>query len=64
MIAADLEALGKQVKIRSCHVATGWTRMALTPGDGMGERIFAIALGYAVIGILITFFLNIFTVGL
>jgi hypothetical protein len=38
--------------------------MALTPGDGMGERIFAIALGYAVIGILITFFLNVFTVGL
>jgi E3 ubiquitin-protein ligase MARCH6 len=36
--------------------------MALTPGDGMGERIFAIALGYAMIGIVITFFLNIFTV--
>ncbi|KAI0251385.1 hypothetical protein BJV78DRAFT_1375071 [Lactifluus subvellereus] len=56
-----LEALGKQVRISSCQVATGWTRMAL--GDGTGERIFAIALGYAVIGLLIAFYLNVFTVG-
>jgi E3 ubiquitin-protein ligase MARCH6 len=32
-------------------------------GDGTGERIFAIALGYAVIGLLIAFYLNVFTVG-
>ena len=32
-------------------------------GDGTGERVFAIALGYAVIGLLLAFYLNIFTVG-
>ncbi len=56
-----LEALGKHVRISSYQVATGWTRMAL--GDGTGERVFAIALGYAVIGLLIAFYLNVFTVG-
>ncbi|KAI0294319.1 hypothetical protein B0F90DRAFT_1757507 [Multifurca ochricompacta] len=56
-----LEALGKQVRINSYQVATGWTKLAL--GDGTGERVFAIALGYAVIGLLIAFYLNIFTVG-
>ncbi|KAH9046014.1 hypothetical protein EDB84DRAFT_1265628 [Lactarius hengduanensis] len=56
-----LEVLGKQVRISSYQVATSWTRMAL--GDGTGERIFAIALGYAVIGLLIAFYLNVFTVG-
>ncbi|KAH9066911.1 hypothetical protein EDB87DRAFT_1721418 [Lactarius vividus] len=56
-----LEALGKQVRISSYQVATSWTRMAL--GDGTGERIFAIVLGYAVIGLLIAFYLNVFTVG-
>lgn len=56
-----LETLGKQVRISSCQVATGWTRMAL--GDGTGERIFAISLGYAVIGLFIALYLNVFTVG-
>ena len=55
------EASGKQVRASSYQVATGWTRMAL--GDGTGERIFAIALGYAVIGLLIALYLNVFTVG-
>lgn len=32
-------------------------------GDGTGERVFAIALGYAVIGVLIALYLNVFTVG-
>ncbi|KAI9440783.1 hypothetical protein H4582DRAFT_2110852 [Lactarius indigo] len=56
-----LEVLGKQVRISSYQVATSWTRMAL--GDGTGERMFAIVLGYAVIGLLIAFYLNVFTVG-
>lgn len=56
-----LEVLGKQVMTSSYQVATSWTRMAL--GDGTGERIFAIVLGYAVIGLLIAFYLNVFTVG-
>ncbi|KAH9074879.1 hypothetical protein EDB83DRAFT_2218648 [Lactarius deliciosus] len=56
-----LEVLGKQVRINSYQVATSWTRMAL--GDGTGERVFAIVLGYAVIGLLIAFYLNVFTVG-
>ncbi|KAN0128787.1 hypothetical protein V8E53_013374 [Lactarius tabidus] len=56
-----LEVWGKQVMTSSYQVATSWTRMAL--GDGTGERIFAIILGYAVIGLLIAFYLNVFTVG-
>jgi len=32
-------------------------------GDGTGERVFAIALGYAVVGLLVAFYLNVFTVG-
>ncbi|KAI9510016.1 hypothetical protein F5148DRAFT_977305 [Russula earlei] len=60
-IETSLDAWGKQAKTSSYHVATGWTRMAL--GDGTGERVFAIALGYAVIGLLIAFYLNVFTVG-
>jgi E3 ubiquitin-protein ligase MARCH6 len=55
------EVLSKQVRSSSKQVATGWTRMTL--GDGTGERVFAIALGYAVIGLLIAFYLNVFTVG-
>jgi len=54
-------ALGKQARASSYQVATSWTRLAI--GDGTGERVFAIALGYAVIGLLIAFYLNVFTVG-
>jgi E3 ubiquitin-protein ligase MARCH6 len=63
VVAAEpyVEALGKQARTSSYQVATGWTRMAL--GDGTGERVFAIALGYAVIGLLMAFYLNVFTVG-
>jgi hypothetical protein len=63
IVAAEpyVEALGKQARTSSYQVATGWTRMAL--GDGTGERVFAIALGYAVIGLLVAFYLNVFTVG-
>lgn len=56
-----LEGFGRQVMTSSYQVAISWTRMAL--GDGTGERIFAIVLGYAVIGLLIAFYLNVFTVG-
>lgn len=63
IVAAEpyVEALGKQARTGSHQVATGWTRMAL--GDGTGERVFAIGLGYAVIGLLVAFYLNVFTVG-
>ncbi len=63
VVAAEpfVEGLGKQARTSSYQVATGWTRMAL--GDGTGERVFAIALGYAVIGLLVAFYLNVFTVG-
>ncbi|KAH9962695.1 hypothetical protein BC827DRAFT_206711 [Russula dissimulans] len=56
-----LTALGKQARTRSYQVATGWTQMAL--GDGTGERVFAIGLGYSLIGLLVAFYLNVFTVG-
>lgn len=63
VVAAEpcLQTFVEQARESSYQVATGWTRMAL--GDGTGERVFAIALGYAVIGLLIAFYLNVFTVG-
>ncbi|KAH9987162.1 hypothetical protein BJV74DRAFT_885714 [Russula compacta] len=63
VVAAEpcLQAFVKQARASSYQVATGWTQMAL--GDGTGERVFAIGLGYAVIGLLIAFYLNVFTVG-
>jgi hypothetical protein len=38
-----------------------WERMAL--GQGLSEKAFAVALGYAVVGILLSLYLNILTVG-
>jgi hypothetical protein len=56
-----LGTLNTQIRTSSYQIATGWRRMAL--GDGTGERVFAITLGYTVIGLLIAFYLNVFTVG-
>ncbi|KAI0064059.1 hypothetical protein BV25DRAFT_1990235 [Artomyces pyxidatus] len=53
--------LGQQVRLSSDSFKQGWMRMAL--GDGNSERVFAVCLGYAVIGLLLAFYLNVLTVG-
>jgi E3 ubiquitin-protein ligase MARCH6 len=54
-------ALGKRVRLTGVRLITTWIRLAL--GDGTAEKIFAVLLGYAVIGLLLALYLNILTVG-
>ena len=54
-------ALGKEVRLTSVRLLTAWIRLAL--GDGTTEKIFAVALGYAVVALLLALYLNILTVG-
>lgn len=42
-------------------VKSTWIRLAL--GDGTPEKVFAVVLGYAVVGLLLALYLNILTVG-
>jgi E3 ubiquitin-protein ligase MARCH6 len=53
--------LGKEVRIRMVHAQEMWTRLAL--GEGHSERVFAVMLGYAVLGLLLALYLNVLTVG-
>ncbi|KAH8832844.1 hypothetical protein DL96DRAFT_1667326 [Flagelloscypha sp. PMI_526] len=53
--------LGAHVRHGSVTFATWWSQLAL--GHGSPERVFALALGYTVICILIALYLNIITVG-
>lgn len=53
--------LGKEVRVSSENAKEFWTRMAL--GDGNAEKAFAVALGYAVVGIMLALYLNVLTVG-
>ncbi|KAJ7493199.1 hypothetical protein B0H11DRAFT_2156254 [Mycena galericulata] len=54
-------ALGKEVRVSAAQVQTTWTRLAL--GHGPKEKIFAVALGYVVVMILVSLYLNLLTVG-
>ncbi|KAJ6580947.1 hypothetical protein B0H19DRAFT_1112979 [Mycena capillaripes] len=54
-------ALGKEVRIGSDQIRTTWTQLAL--GHGPKEKVFAIALGYIVVMILVSLYLNLLTVG-
>ncbi|TFY72452.1 hypothetical protein EVG20_g549 [Dentipellis fragilis] len=58
---AYFAALGKKVRVSSLNLQQGWIRLAL--GDGSTEKVFAVALGYAVFGLLLAFYLNVLTVG-
>lgn len=53
--------LGKRVRLFTVHGQTKWTQLAL--GDGPQEKMFAIALGYAVFAFLLALYLNILTMG-
>ena len=53
--------LGKEVRLGATRMQATWTRLAL--GQGPSERAFAVVLGYAVVGVLLSLYLNILTVG-
>lgn len=53
--------LGKEVRLGVAKFGDAWYRMAV--GSGPAERVFAIGLGYSVVGILLALYLNILTVG-
>ncbi|KAK7031639.1 RING-CH-type domain-containing protein [Favolaschia claudopus] len=54
-------ALGKEVRVSSEQLRTTWTQLAL--GRGPKEKVFAIGLGYVVVMILVSLYLNLLTVG-
>ncbi|KAJ7249539.1 hypothetical protein B0H12DRAFT_696107 [Mycena haematopus] len=54
-------ALGRDVRLSTEHIRTIWTQLAL--GHGPKEKVFAIALGYVVVMILVSLYLNLLTVG-
>lgn len=53
--------LGKQVREFTETSRTTWVRLAL--GNGPNEKIFAVMLGYVVIGVAVALYLNVLTVG-
>jgi len=53
--------LGQEIRRHVLNLHALWTRLAL--GHGAAERTFAIALGYAVVALLLSLYLNVLTVG-
>ncbi|KAG1770200.1 hypothetical protein EDD22DRAFT_866585 [Suillus occidentalis] len=53
--------LGREVRTASEQLQTSWIN--LTMGQGTREKVFAIILGYGVVGVLLAIYLNVFTVG-
>lgn len=53
--------IGKQVREFTETSRTAWVRLAL--GNGPNEKIFAVMLGYVVIGVAVALYLNVLTVG-
>jgi E3 ubiquitin-protein ligase MARCH6 len=53
--------LGREVRTASEQLQTSWVN--LTMGQGTREKVFAIILGYGVVGVLLAIYLNVFTVG-
>ncbi|KXN87669.1 ERAD-associated E3 ubiquitin-protein ligase doa10 [Leucoagaricus sp. SymC.cos] len=53
--------LGKEVRLGIVKFQDAWYRMAV--GSGAAERVFAIGLGYSVVGLALAMYLNILTVG-
>lgn len=53
--------LGKEVRLGALRFQITWKRLAL--GEGPRERAFAVILGYAVVGLMLSLYLNILTVG-
>ena len=53
--------LGEEVRLNAHRLKAAWVRLAL--GHGTTEKIFAVVLGYAIVGLLLALYLNILTVG-
>ncbi|CDO76301.1 hypothetical protein BN946_scf184917.g17 [Trametes cinnabarina] len=53
--------LGRNIRQWSTSVKETWTELAI--GDDRQDRVFAVLLGYGVVGILIAIYLNVLTVG-
>ncbi|KZT70808.1 hypothetical protein DAEQUDRAFT_708092 [Daedalea quercina L-15889] len=53
--------LGSKVRSTSEDAKLTWGRLAV--GDGPNDKIFAIVLGYAVMGLLVALYLNVLTIG-
>ncbi|TFK39450.1 hypothetical protein BDQ12DRAFT_704973 [Crucibulum laeve] len=53
--------LGKEVRLGAGKLKETWIQMAM--GGGPTERTFAVVLGYAVVGLLLSLYLNLLTVG-
>lgn len=56
-----LAALGKEVRTGVSYLQGAWSRLAL--GYGATEKVFAILLGYIVVGVMLAIYLNLLTVG-
>lgn len=54
-------ALGQEVRVGVTRLQGTWIRLAL--GYGPTEKVFAVLLGYAVVGVILAIYLNILTVG-
>jgi E3 ubiquitin-protein ligase MARCH6 len=54
-------ALGSKVRLHVIQVQSSWIRLAL--GSGPANRVFAVGLGYVVVCLLFSLYLNILTVG-
>lgn len=55
------EILGRHVRETGEKAGESWVRLAL--GNGPAERVFAIFLGYVVVGLMLAAYLNLLTVG-
>jgi E3 ubiquitin-protein ligase MARCH6 len=53
--------LGREVRLVTDHVQKSW--IGLTLGNATSERVFAICLGYIIVGMILAIYLNVFTVG-
>ncbi|KAF8880202.1 hypothetical protein BD779DRAFT_1549951 [Infundibulicybe gibba] len=53
--------LGKEVRVTATRLQANWTCMAL--GQGPSEKAFAVILGYAVVGLFLSLYLNLWTAG-
>jgi E3 ubiquitin-protein ligase MARCH6 len=54
-------AIGQEVRLGTGQLRLTWTQLAL--GHGPKELVFAVALGYIVVMVLISLYLNLLTVG-
>ena len=61
LIEPSFAPIGRTVRLQTEAAQLTWFRLAV--GDGPNEKMFAIILGYAVVGLLVAIYLNILTVG-